>query len=413
MVILSAVFSIVLLSLRTTINEDNPSQIDDQNPAEECRYCDVSFRFSKVNRHHSEKPLERITLTADEFIKRNRKGRFMLFSDYDEVYFNKLTIDQPLNARIVKLDMADLISLIYSEESFNVGNTLSRVLIEKVRIHFKPPKKQPIVLTADNSSLLTDTMTMRFDGNVTIVAKKCKISTNVAIWSNEYSGLYFLEPYRINNKIHKTPAFFQITNTGRCKRAFPAQAIEYIDKLDVFEGKMFESLPMDARQLFGLPAVVALPAPKVTLIATPTVVTYGGSSHLVWSSTNATSCHGLPGTVPLSGILTITPTASTAYTLKCTGPGGTVSASVKVSTITKSVACLFDWAEKKYAYLFKPTSDSSPMQVWKVYTYRHYPSTGIYLGVSSVNSHVYFKGQDGRLQDKGALSHWLQIAGCK
>jgi len=413
MAILFPVSAIVLLSLCTTINENNPTQIDDQKSVEQCKYRDVSFLFAKVNRHHSEKPLERVMLKADELIRRNRKGRFMLFSDYDEVYFNNLTIEQPLNSTIVKLDMTDLISLIYSDDNFSSGNTLSRVLIEKVKIKFKPIKNQPIVLTANSSSLLTDDLIMRFDGNVTIVAKKCKIYSEAAIWSNEYSGLYFIGSYRFNNKTQKTPAFFHITTTGKCKRAYPTQAIEYTDKLDVFEGKMFESLPMDTRQLFGFPTMVTLPVPTVTLTANPTAVIYGGSSNLVWSSTNATSCDGLRGTVPLSGGLTVTPTANTTYTLKCTGLGGTASASVKVTTVEKSVGCLFDWVEKKYTYLFKPTSDTRLLHVWKAYTYRHYPSTGTYLGVSSVNSHVYFKGPDGKLQDKGKLSRWLQIAGCK
>src|SRR5207249_2508595 len=71
----------------------------------------------------------------------------------------------------------------------------------------------------------------------------------------------------------------------------------------------------------------------------PTSITSGQSSTLTWSSTNATSCTasgGWTGTKTISGTQAVTPTVTTAYTLACTGSGGTAtqSTTVTVSSVT-------------------------------------------------------------------------------
>jgi hypothetical protein len=78
------------------------------------------------------------------------------------------------------------------------------------------------------------------------------------------------------------------------------------------------------------------PAPTVTLSASPTTVSGGGSSTLNWSSTNATSCTssggswtGSKGTSGSSSTGALN--ATTKYTLTCTGAGGSASASATVS----------------------------------------------------------------------------------
>ena len=77
------------------------------------------------------------------------------------------------------------------------------------------------------------------------------------------------------------------------------------------------------------------PAPTVTLQAEPTEVASGGTTTLTWSSTNADSCQasgGWSGAMLVSGSETSGPlTASTTFTLDCTGRGGTASASVTVA----------------------------------------------------------------------------------
>lgn len=83
------------------------------------------------------------------------------------------------------------------------------------------------------------------------------------------------------------------------------------------------------------------PAPTVSISASPTSVTSGGSSTLSWSSTNATSCtasNGWSGSKTTSGsVLTGGLYSSTTYTLTCTGPGGSTSSSATV-TVTPSTA---------------------------------------------------------------------------
>ena len=72
--------------------------------------------------------------------------------------------------------------------------------------------------------------------------------------------------------------------------------------------------------------------------------------------------------------------------------------------------CLFNWAESNYPSLFVPTGSATV--VGTVYTYRYYPATNAYLGVSSFNHNVYYLGPDGNMQNEGPVSDWLAKAGC-
>jgi hypothetical protein len=81
-------------------------------------------------------------------------------------------------------------------------------------------------------------------------------------------------------------------------------------------------------------------APTVTLSANPTSITSGSSSTLTWSSTNATSCSattpaGWTSSTAISGTQSVSPVATTTYTITCTGAGGSTPAS---ATITVSSA---------------------------------------------------------------------------
>lgn len=78
----------------------------------------------------------------------------------------------------------------------------------------------------------------------------------------------------------------------------------------------------------------AQPAPTVNFAASPTAITSGQSSTLSWSSTNATSCvasGGWSGTKAVSGTEVVSPTATTIFTLSCTGSGGTSAKQVTVT----------------------------------------------------------------------------------
>ena len=86
------------------------------------------------------------------------------------------------------------------------------------------------------------------------------------------------------------------------------------------------------------PPPAAAPAPTATLAANPSVVRQGQPSILTWQTSNANeiTVAGL-GTLPPSGSRSVTPSASTTYTLVAKGPGGTTDASARV-TVNSAVA---------------------------------------------------------------------------
>lgn len=85
-----------------------------------------------------------------------------------------------------------------------------------------------------------------------------------------------------------------------------------------------------------LVTVATNPAPSVQLSAAPVQIVRGSSSTLSWSSSHATSCTAsgstqFTGAVAVSGTRAVTPTASTMYSISCSGAGGSVSASTSVT----------------------------------------------------------------------------------
>jgi hypothetical protein len=87
---------------------------------------------------------------------------------------------------------------------------------------------------------------------------------------------------------------------------------------------------------FSINVINTAPAPTVTLGATPTSVASGQPVTLSWSSTEATSCSasgGWTGSRALSGSETVNPTATSTYTLTCSGLGGSANQSVTVTVV--------------------------------------------------------------------------------
>ena len=72
--------------------------------------------------------------------------------------------------------------------------------------------------------------------------------------------------------------------------------------------------------------------PTVTLTANPTSVAYGASSTLIWGSTNASACSTPWGSTAINGSY-ITPglTATTTFSVTCSGSGGSPTASATVT----------------------------------------------------------------------------------
>jgi len=89
------------------------------------------------------------------------------------------------------------------------------------------------------------------------------------------------------------------------------------------------------------PAMPAAPvAPTSSLTVTPASITKGETATLNWTSENATNCDIQPaiGAVKTQGSMTITPQADTAYTLTCTGAGGTTSSAGNIQVVAPAPA---------------------------------------------------------------------------
>jgi triacylglycerol lipase len=91
-----------------------------------------------------------------------------------------------------------------------------------------------------------------------------------------------------------------------------------------------------------------------------------------------------------------------------------ISSSVNADTTIApppNIECLFNWAQIFYPHLFAPAV--SDEHYFSPYTYRYYPNTNAYVGVSNVDNHVYYLGPfDVSPQDVGPLSAWLSESGC-
>jgi peptidoglycan-associated lipoprotein len=75
------------------------------------------------------------------------------------------------------------------------------------------------------------------------------------------------------------------------------------------------------------------PSPTISLSASPSAIEAGQSTTLSWNTSNATSVtidNGV-GTVEPSGRRTVSPSASTTYTARATGPGGNAVAEARVT----------------------------------------------------------------------------------
>ncbi|HUJ81130.1 MAG TPA: peptidoglycan-associated lipoprotein Pal [Candidatus Acidoferrales bacterium] len=84
------------------------------------------------------------------------------------------------------------------------------------------------------------------------------------------------------------------------------------------------------------PAAAPAPAPAqptVTINASTTSINPGEAVTLTWSSTDATDLNLAPGVgrVAPSGTTTVTPAGSTTYQITANGPGGSATASVRVT----------------------------------------------------------------------------------
>jgi peptidoglycan-associated lipoprotein len=78
--------------------------------------------------------------------------------------------------------------------------------------------------------------------------------------------------------------------------------------------------------------------PTATLSADKTAINPGESARLSWSTTDATNVSIAPevGAVTAQGSTSVTPAASTTYTITASGPGGNADATVRIAVNTAS-----------------------------------------------------------------------------
>lgn len=77
----------------------------------------------------------------------------------------------------------------------------------------------------------------------------------------------------------------------------------------------------------------------------------------------------------------------------------------------EKIDCFFNWAEGKYFGVLSPAGATT--QISGVYSYRYYPGTKAYLGVSSADHHLYYMNAgEGQLHDQGLLVNWLPVSEC-
>lgn len=86
------------------------------------------------------------------------------------------------------------------------------------------------------------------------------------------------------------------------------------------------------------------PPSILSFTAEPSTILQGGPSVLSWSVEGATALLLNPGEVDVTGIsaTTVSPSATTAYTLTATGPGGSTDAAVTVTVIEPDYFCVDD-----------------------------------------------------------------------
>lgn len=75
--------------------------------------------------------------------------------------------------------------------------------------------------------------------------------------------------------------------------------------------------------------------------------------------------------------------------------------------------CLLDWAEASYPAQLAPSGGATLIAA--PYTYRQYPQTAAYLGISGSDDHVYYLGpaSGNAPADLGATAVYLQASGCR
>jgi hypothetical protein len=104
--------------------------------------------------------------------------------------------------------------------------------------------------------------------------------------------------------------------------AYPSETLSYAITCSGSGGSITKSV------------IVNVIHPTINISADSYSITAGKSAKISWSTTNATSCTasgGWSGSKGINGSESVSPIETTEYTLSCSGPGGSVSKSVKIT----------------------------------------------------------------------------------
>ena len=150
--------------------------------------------------------------------------------------------------------------------------------------------------------------------------------------------------------------------------------------------------------------VITTPIPTVSLSASPSTVSEGGSTTLSWISSNATSCSATgdwSGTKGTSGSETINSINNDSqFVLSCTGAGGSSSASVNVSVVINHTgSVLLSWTP--------PTENTDGSSLTDLAGYRIY--YGIESGRYSESIQIANPGLSSYLIENLASTSWYFV----
>ncbi len=132
-----------------------------------------------------------------------------------------------------------------------------------------------------------------------------------------------------------------LTDTGSAMGTSHSQTITGLEQNTVYNYRVTSkdaagNVARSSNATFTTARVVV--APTASLSANTTSIVAGQSATLIWTSTDAVSCSasgsGFSGTKATAGSETVSPTSNTTYSIVCSGPGGTSTA----SSVTISVS---------------------------------------------------------------------------
>lgn len=250
---------LVFVSACTDNNYEYPPNVLKLN-MNQSQVCRKSFTIKKLSLTHIDGSTVLFRLTADSVIDRPRTGQMALFKNYYEIYLHNAVLDQPLNDSVLKLDLNGIVKAVRKFDDENnpgktikevmpdfLGCSLSRVLVDDIRINITPAKRLPFFLIAGRAKMGADANIIKFEKNVNLNATKCKLSSQTAVWSNKYNGLFLPEAYTINGKKQRAGDFFKVSREGRCLRVRPTPVVEYLDMLEDFEDNLLNHVPLNGQ----------------------------------------------------------------------------------------------------------------------------------------------------------------------